>query len=982
MLLAGKPVCLVTVEHLNYAPLSPVRLAPPPLVAAPPQQQLLLARPSSVTAATASVLSSRRLPAPPRARPKLKPPPSDGSSSSERAAASGATRRVLGSLGRGAAHGSLQVRVQEAEGRLYTAMRKHCAMFHRDCPGCVSPRASNRPTEWGRVAAAPEAEEQQQPAAGECHVCARRRTRPVRTVAVQCEEQQQQQQQQQPEVAGADVEQGGADLGGGASAAEAAEPSGEAAGEGTINLHHHSHDQHSHHHHSHTEVLLLETTQAELAEARAEIARLTEQLDHHHHHDHHDRDHDRDHGDDSDHRHHHHHHHHKNTGDGGGGDAAAVAGDDDGEQGAGGTAGGGASAGDEAAARAEAAVVAAAVSSALRDREVEIRVLRETVASMQTFASETPALAAEGAVEVQQLLTQLRAAADMARGDGGGCGISGGGDSIGGGRSDGSGGGGGSRPPPAHAPRRASTSKANALNFVLEAVQGGGGEQGGGSCEIATQTDGSGDAAGRGGSDGSGRGGGGRFASAPQKPPPKPSGSPSAPPHGGKKPLKGNGTGVGVSDMKGMRKAGTAQPLINTCALIANIYDAKIEAELVDARTGNEPQEFSKFCETFLLMRFGLKTVARKQLRNLVSSVQAHAADNLRCWQFAQLAGIHVPDCVHGARAAAAAAGGHGEYEQAYFPQAASFYLRLLSAVFSHARHEVAARFAPLEGVLVDKAEVVAAAHACFTPTVFEAHLRGALDEIAAEAAVDKKTGHQNVDIDRVLRCCMEAWPIEVGEQMHEAEDKAAHAMQMVVKMHRLVTQATAMLKKRREARQKAELQALFSEVFHHGEQQQHDHADDESSSSSDSHAWKNFCQAMSTIDSDLDVARVAELFELCLEAAEEKVDADGDGKIDAKELAAATGVSEAEAAAKIAAIDANGDGMLDVEDCEPEISQEVFVECVTAYGYRKDFVLGKWVRDHPPHTQYVTFGGKIIAKDVVLEERSQRRRCSAVVTR
>jgi hypothetical protein len=287
--------------------------------------------------------------------------------------------------------------------------------------------------------------------------------------------------------------------------------------------------------------------------------------------------------------------------------------------------------------------------------------------------------------------------------------------------------------------------------------------------------------------------------------------------------------------------------------------------------------------------------------------------------------------------------------------------------------------------VLMDKAEVVAAVHACFTPTVFEAHLRGALDEIAAEAAVDKKTGHQNVDIDRVLRRCMEAWPIEVGEEMHEAEDRAAHAIGMVVKLHRLVTQATAMLKKRREARQKAELQALFSEVFHHGEKQQHDHADDESSSSSssssssDSHAWKNFGQAMSTIDSDLDVARVAELFELCLEAAEEKVDADGDGKIDAKELAAATGVSEAEAAAKIAAIDDDGDGMLDVEDCEPEISQEVFVECVTAYGYRKDFALGKWVRDHPPHTQYVTFGGKIIAKDVVLEERSQRRRLSAV---
>ena len=248
--------------------------------------------------------------------------------------------------------------------------------------------------------------------------------------------------------------------------------------------------------------------------------------------------------------------------------------------------------------------------------------------------------------------------------------------------------------------------------------------------------------------------------------------------------------GVGVSQMKGMKKRGTVMPLINTCQLIANIYDAKIQAEAVDKRVGNEPQEFSKFCETFLIMRFGLKTVATKQLRNLVASVQCYAPDNVRCWQFAQLAGITVDE------------------GQQYWPQAASFFFKLLNNIVP-TKNEVSVRLAPIEDVHMLKEKVTDTMKTFFKQSVYDGFKMG-LDELADEVHACKKTQKPNVDVDKALKLAMLNWPKEVGQEVKEMERKAMGSIAAFLQLHKLARNAIAVLKEKRIKRQEAALNKVF----------------------------------------------------------------------------------------------------------------------------------------------------------------------------
>ena len=210
----------------------------------------------------------------------------------------------------------------------------------------------------------------------------------------------------------------------------------------------------------------------------------------------------------------------------------------------------------------------------------------------------------------------------------------------------------------------------------------------------------------------------------------------------------------------------------------------------MDARTGTEPQEFSKFCETFLVMRFGLKTVATKQLRNLVASVQAYASNNVRCWQFAQLSGITV------------------DKGQQYFPQAASFFFKLLAGIME-TKNEVSVRFAPVDNVHMLKDKIVDSAKAAFKPSVYDS-FAPKLDALASAVEVCKKTKQPNVDIDNALKVAMLNWPKEVGAEVREMEKKATMAIGAFLKLHALARNAIFVLKEKRLKRQSQALVDVF----------------------------------------------------------------------------------------------------------------------------------------------------------------------------
>jgi hypothetical protein len=97
----------------------------------------------------------------------------------------------------------------------------------------------------------------------------------------------------------------------------------------------------------------------------------------------------------------------------------------------------------------------------------------------------------------------------------------------------------------------------------------------------------------------------------------------------------------GLSKRKGYNKKGTKKSLINTCALIANIYEAMVQALVIDDRIGEkEHEDFPDFISNYLLTRFGVKKMAMGHMRDLITSVQAHRSVNLRCEMFAVLCGI------------------------------------------------------------------------------------------------------------------------------------------------------------------------------------------------------------------------------------------------------------------------------------------------------------------------------------------------------
>ena len=85
---------------------------------------------------------------------------------------------------------------------------------------------------------------------------------------------------------------------------------------------------------------------------------------------------------------------------------------------------------------------------------------------------------------------------------------------------------------------------------------------------------------------------------------------------------------------------------------------------------------------------------------------------------------------------------------------------------------------------------------------------------------------------------------------------------------------------------------------------------------------------AILSIDTSITVDRIAELFELCMELAEARQGIDADAE----------------------------------EDVEPVLTEEIFVDAVQAYGYRIN-MSGVWVRDHPPHTQYVVYQDQVVPK-------------------
>ena len=84
----------------------------------------------------------------------------------------------------------------------------------------------------------------------------------------------------------------------------------------------------------------------------------------------------------------------------------------------------------------------------------------------------------------------------------------------------------------------------------------------------------------------------------------------------------------------------------------------------------------------------------------------------------------------------------------------------------------------------------------------------------------------------------------------------------------------------------------------------------------------------MRSIDQTITLDRIAEFYELSLELAEVRQGIDEDAP----------------------------------EDVEPVLTEDVFVDAVIAYGYRVN-VKGEWVRNEPPHTQYIVYQNSIVAK-------------------
>ena len=78
--------------------------------------------------------------------------------------------------------------------------------------------------------------------------------------------------------------------------------------------------------------------------------------------------------------------------------------------------------------------------------------------------------------------------------------------------------------------------------------------------------------------------------------------------------------------------------------LITKLYEDKVQADEVDDREGNRREALPEFIYSSLIHQYGLKTLAKEHLGQLVNGVRKHAKDdenfNPRVKLFGQLSGI------------------------------------------------------------------------------------------------------------------------------------------------------------------------------------------------------------------------------------------------------------------------------------------------------------------------------------------------------
>eukprot|EP00937_MAST-01D_sp_MAST-1D-sp2_P006925 g6925.t1 len=262
-------------------------------------------------------------------------------------------------------------------------------------------------------------------------------------------------------------------------------------------------------------------------------------------------------------------------------------------------------------------------------------------------------------------------------------------------------------------------------------------------------------------------------------------------------------TPCAMSRMIGMDMAGLRpMPLGATVTMIAQIYDARWLAELHKGsqarKRGGPVLELPKFCETFLLQRFGVRTMARESLCNLQTSVQEFMDSNLRCWQFAVLAGIAPLDR-------------EPEEDEHYDVAQTPFYLRLLADITGwHGKGLIKQNFAShgLSALVgVKKAQRVV--RETFTCPGLQAEVVQGIDDLA-DGNPTLPDGGAQADLDLVLKLAMSKYPDEIEWCDTDLRHCAAR---VIVRVWRLFLDMKK-TKKINSERRRAALSAALVEVY------------------------------------------------------------------------------------------------------------------------------------------------------------------------
>ena len=222
------------------------------------------------------------------------------------------------------------------------------------------------------------------------------------------------------------------------------------------------------------------------------------------------------------------------------------------------------------------------------------------------------------------------------------------------------------------------------------------------------------------------------------------------------------------------------------------------EARKVSAAKGDgttaAPVNFPAFCQEFMLMRFGLKTVALKQTQSLITSVRKYMDKSLRCWMFARLAGISPSSTKGGSSKArstkrgggsgssgesggggggdAGAAGDGGTATGPLEAGAAAFFLRMIAQVFPK-RHQVAAAFATPKAILVKKVVLFDLSRAVFVKRHLLLRVDAALSELAQSPPQTSDHREPQVDLDQALKVMLDVWPEEARAERQDEHERA-----------------------------------------------------------------------------------------------------------------------------------------------------------------------------------------------------------------